>query len=82
MPSSSGRAAMTREAREGPWVELGTKLATIPWPRAGVVVRAERLADQKAVYSVIIFMTTVGLVTRRRLSARHRQTRSTQWLHP
>ena len=34
MPSSSGRAAMTREAREGPWVELGTRLATIPWPRA------------------------------------------------
>ena len=34
MPSSSGRAAMTREAREGPWVELGARLATIPWPRA------------------------------------------------
>ena len=33
LPSSSGRAAMTREAREGPYVALGARLATEGWPR-------------------------------------------------
>ena len=33
LPSSSGRAAMTREAREGPYVELGQRLAPVHWPR-------------------------------------------------
>ena len=33
LPSSSGRAAMTREAREGPYVELGRRLSREPWPR-------------------------------------------------
>lgn len=33
LPSSSGRAAMTKEAREGPYVELGKKLRGVAWPR-------------------------------------------------
>ena len=38
LPSSSGRAAMTREAREGPYVELGRRLAESRWPRDDVHV--------------------------------------------
>lgn len=33
LPSSSGRAAMTKEAREWPYVELGDRLREVPWPR-------------------------------------------------
>ena len=33
LPSSSGRAAMTREARETPYLELGARLAEVEWPR-------------------------------------------------
>ena len=33
LPSSSGRAAMTKQAREGPYVELGVKLRGVAWPR-------------------------------------------------
>ena len=40
LPSSSGRAAMTREAREGPYVELGRRLAELRWPRDDVDVGA------------------------------------------
>ena len=40
LPSSSGRAAMTREAREGPYVELGRRLAELRWPRDDVHVGA------------------------------------------
>ena len=40
LPSSSGRAAMTREAREGPYVELGRRFAELRWPRDDVDVGA------------------------------------------
>ena len=33
LPSSSGRAAMTKQAREGPYVELGLRLRGVAWPR-------------------------------------------------
>jgi G:T/U-mismatch repair DNA glycosylase len=33
LPSSSGRAAMTAAAREGPYVALGARLAAVEWPR-------------------------------------------------
>ena len=32
LPSSSGRAAMTREEREGPYRQLGARVAQLPWP--------------------------------------------------
>lgn len=32
LPSSSGRAAMTAEARLGPYRALGARLAQVPWP--------------------------------------------------
>ena len=34
MPSTSGAAPMTSEARLGPWRELSQSLERIPWPRA------------------------------------------------
>ena len=37
LPSSSGRAVMTKAAREEPYVALGTRLATIQWPRTNNV---------------------------------------------
>jgi len=37
LPSSSGRAAMTREQRAAPYRELGEKLASVPSPRVGSV---------------------------------------------
>ena len=33
LPSSSGRAAMTKQAREGPYIELGVRLRGVAWPR-------------------------------------------------
>lgn len=33
LPSSSGRAVMTKEAREAPYVALGLRVAELPWPR-------------------------------------------------
>jgi len=33
LPSSSGRAVMTAEQRQGPYMELGRRLADLPWPR-------------------------------------------------
>jgi len=42
LPSSSGRAAMTKEAREGPYVELGKKLRGVAWPRTDHETRRER----------------------------------------
>ena len=33
MPSTSGAAAMTREAREQPWQDLSARLAAVAWPR-------------------------------------------------
>jgi TDG/mug DNA glycosylase family protein len=35
LPSSSGRAVMTKQEREEPYVELGRRVADLPWP--GVV---------------------------------------------
>jgi len=32
LPSSSGRAVMTREEREGPYRALGERIAQLPWP--------------------------------------------------
>jgi TDG/mug DNA glycosylase family protein len=32
LPSSSGRAVMTHEEREGPYRELGARIAALPWP--------------------------------------------------
>ena len=36
LPSSSGRAVMTKEAREGPYLELGERLREVPWPSEDV----------------------------------------------
>ncbi len=33
LPSSSGRAVMTAEEREGPYRALGARIAALPWPR-------------------------------------------------
>lgn len=33
LPSSSGRAVMTKEEREGPYQALGQRVALLPWPR-------------------------------------------------
>ena len=33
LPSSSGRAVMTADEREGPYRQLGGRVATLPWPR-------------------------------------------------
>ena len=53
-----GRAGC--QARDDPLAASG-----VSWRRV-----ERRVADQKAVYNVIIFVTTVGLIIRRRLSAR------------
>ncbi len=33
LPSSSGRAVMSAEEREGPYRALGERIASLPWPR-------------------------------------------------
>ena len=33
MPSTSGAAAMTKEAREQPWQDLYARMASVAWPR-------------------------------------------------
>jgi TDG/mug DNA glycosylase family protein len=32
--STSGASALTKQQREGPWLELAARLAAEPWPRA------------------------------------------------
>ena len=47
MPSTSGAAPMTREARYGPWRDLSDRLKSIPWPRNAVCTCQEEIEEEE-----------------------------------